>query len=110
MLFLLLSLPFQCLRPALADVWKMCCQISATGLCHIEQKHTYTLWDFQDTQVKQLQKVPIAVQRKTKSGLLGFTLAQIRTEKVIKKKMITKAFVSYYILKCVEPLHGHAFM
>lgn len=81
MLFLLLSIPFlcllQCLRPALADIWKMCSQISDTGLCHIEQKHTYTLWDFQDIQVKQLQKVLIAVHRKIKSGLVGFTLVQI---------------------------------
>lgn len=77
MLFLLLSLPFlcllQCLRPALADIWKMCSQISDTGLRHIEQKHTYTLWDFQDIQVKQLQKV----HRKIKSGLVGCTLVQI---------------------------------
>lgn len=62
----------------------MCSQIRDTGLCHIEQNHTYTLWDFQDTLVKQLQKVPIAVHRKIKSGLVRYTLVQIQTEKVIK--------------------------
>lgn len=50
----------------------MCSQISATGLCHIEQKHTYTLWDFKDTQVKQLQKVLVALHRKIQSGLVGW--------------------------------------
>lgn len=57
LLSLLLFFIQQCLRPALADIWNMCSQISETGLFHIEPKHTYTLWDFQDTQVKQLQKV-----------------------------------------------------
>ncbi|XP_011610679.2 dynein heavy chain 6, axonemal-like isoform X2 [Takifugu rubripes] len=53
----------QCLRPALMDIWKMCSQISDTGLCHIEQKHTCTLRDFQDTQVIQLQRTQTDLTR-----------------------------------------------
>ncbi|XP_040003149.1 dynein heavy chain 6, axonemal [Xiphias gladius] len=47
----------QSLSPALIDIRNMCHQISDTGLCHMEKKHTYTLQEFQDTQFKQLQKI-----------------------------------------------------
>ncbi|XP_076584320.1 dynein axonemal heavy chain 6 [Chaetodon auriga] len=46
----------QSLSPALIDIRKMCYQISDTGLCHMEKKHTYTLQEFQDIQFKQLQE------------------------------------------------------
>ncbi|XP_069560973.1 dynein axonemal heavy chain 6 [Brachyistius frenatus] len=45
------------LSPALMDVKKMCNQISDTGLCHLKKKNTYSLQDFQDTQLKWLQEV-----------------------------------------------------
>ncbi|TDH16419.1 hypothetical protein EPR50_G00020980 [Perca flavescens] len=47
----------QPLSPALIDIRKMCYQISDTGLCHMEKKHTYTLPEFQDVQYKQQQEV-----------------------------------------------------
>ncbi|XP_070836417.1 dynein axonemal heavy chain 6 [Chaetodon trifascialis] len=47
----------QSLSPALIDIRKMCYQISDTGLCHMEKKHTYTLQEFKDIQFKQLQEV-----------------------------------------------------
>ncbi|XP_047189968.1 dynein axonemal heavy chain 6 isoform X2 [Scophthalmus maximus] len=47
----------QALSPALIDIRKMCHQISDTGLCHIEKKHTYTLKEFQETQDKKLQEI-----------------------------------------------------
>lgn len=37
----------------------MCYQISDTGLFHLEDKHTYTLQEFHDTQFKQLQEVQL---------------------------------------------------
>ncbi|KAG7485670.1 dynein heavy chain 6, axonemal [Solea senegalensis] len=46
----------QSLSPALIDIRKMCCQISDTGLCHMEKKHTYALQEFQEAQFKQLQE------------------------------------------------------
>ena len=59
MMFNLLTCVYllQSLSPALIDIRKMCYQISDTSLCHMEKKHTYTLQEFQDTQLKQLQKV-----------------------------------------------------
>lgn len=51
----------QSLSPALIDIRKLCYQISDTGLCHIEKKHTYTLQEFQDTQFKQVQEVPFSI-------------------------------------------------
>ncbi|XP_026216049.1 dynein heavy chain 6, axonemal isoform X2 [Anabas testudineus] len=53
----------QSLSPALIDIRKMCHQISDTGLCHIEKKHTYTLQEFQDTQLKQLKEVSNDLKR-----------------------------------------------
>ncbi|XP_067440238.1 dynein axonemal heavy chain 6 [Thunnus thynnus] len=47
----------QSLSPALMDIRKMCYQISDTGLCHMEKKHTYTLQEFQDAQLKKLQEI-----------------------------------------------------
>ncbi|XP_061765226.1 dynein axonemal heavy chain 6 [Nerophis ophidion] len=41
---------------ALTDVRKMCYHIRTTNLCRIEKKHTYTLQEFQDAQVAQLQE------------------------------------------------------
>uniref|UniRef100_A0A8C4HQX9 AAA+ ATPase domain-containing protein n=1 Tax=Dicentrarchus labrax TaxID=13489 RepID=A0A8C4HQX9_DICLA len=46
----------QSVSPALIDIRKMCYHISDTGLCHLENKHTYTLHEFQNIQVKQLQE------------------------------------------------------
>uniref|UniRef100_A0A3Q3M5V8 Uncharacterized protein n=1 Tax=Labrus bergylta TaxID=56723 RepID=A0A3Q3M5V8_9LABR len=42
---------------ALIDIRKMCCQISDTGLFHVEKNHTYSLSEFQGIQFKQLQEV-----------------------------------------------------
>ncbi|XP_068444624.1 dynein axonemal heavy chain 6 isoform X2 [Clinocottus analis] len=47
----------QSLGSALIDIRKMCYQISVTGLCHMEKKHTYTLQEFQDIQLKKLKEV-----------------------------------------------------
>ncbi|XP_059179969.1 dynein axonemal heavy chain 6 [Centropristis striata] len=47
----------QSLGGALIDIKKMCYQISDTGLCHMEKKHTYTLQEFQEIQFKHLQEV-----------------------------------------------------
>uniref|UniRef100_A0A7N9AZR1 Dynein, axonemal, heavy chain 6 n=1 Tax=Mastacembelus armatus TaxID=205130 RepID=A0A7N9AZR1_9TELE len=52
----------QYLGPALIDIRKMCYQLSDTGLCHIEKKHTYTLQEFEDTQFTQLQKVRFCIR------------------------------------------------
>uniref|UniRef100_A0A8C3AFB1 Dynein axonemal heavy chain 6 n=1 Tax=Cyclopterus lumpus TaxID=8103 RepID=A0A8C3AFB1_CYCLU len=49
----------QSLGSALIDIRKMCYQISDIGLCHMEKKHTYTLQEFQETQLKQLQEVKL---------------------------------------------------
>ena len=54
----------QSLSPALMDIRKMCYQISDTGLCHIEKKHTYTLQEFQDAQFKKLQEVQLCIHTK----------------------------------------------
>lgn len=47
----------QSLSPALVDIRKMCYHISDTGLCHMDEKHTYTLQEYRDVQFKQLQEV-----------------------------------------------------
>ena len=60
----------QSLRPALLDIRKMCDQISDTGLCHIEKKHTYTLQEFKDIQYKQLQEVPLSIFTKKLAKIL----------------------------------------
>lgn len=86
----------------------MCSQISDTGLCHIEQKHTYTLWDFKDTQVKQLQKVLTALYRKIQSGLVGCTLAQVWTKKGIQKKDDNQNVSLLLHHKMWESLHSRA--
>ncbi|XP_030595591.1 dynein heavy chain 6, axonemal-like isoform X2 [Archocentrus centrarchus] len=44
------------LSSALMDIRKMCCQITETGFCHMKKQHTYTLQEFQDTKIKQLQE------------------------------------------------------
>ncbi|KAM9845816.1 dynein axonemal heavy chain 6 [Aulostomus maculatus] len=41
----------------LTDIRKMCYQISTTGLCHMERRHTYTLQEFQDNQLKRQGEV-----------------------------------------------------
>ncbi|XP_062296546.1 dynein axonemal heavy chain 6 [Scomber scombrus] len=45
------------LSPALVDIRKMCYQISDTGLCNMEKKHTYTLQEFLDAQFNKLQEI-----------------------------------------------------
>ncbi|XP_075319652.1 dynein axonemal heavy chain 6 [Odontesthes bonariensis] len=45
------------LSPALVHIRKMCYQISDIGLCHMKEKHTCTMEEFQETQLKQLQEV-----------------------------------------------------
>ncbi|XP_036933614.1 dynein heavy chain 6, axonemal [Acanthopagrus latus] len=47
----------QSLSPALMDIRKMCYQISDRVLGHMEKNRTYTLQEFQDIQLKQLQEV-----------------------------------------------------
>ncbi|XP_028297484.1 dynein heavy chain 6, axonemal-like, partial [Gouania willdenowi] len=46
-----------CLSPALLVIRKMCCQLSDTGLCHLKKKHTYTLEEFKNALLMQLEKV-----------------------------------------------------
>lgn len=57
MLLLTFVYVIQSLSPALIDIRKMCYQLSDTGLCHMERKHTYTLQEFKDIQFIQLQEV-----------------------------------------------------
>ncbi|XP_028284655.1 dynein heavy chain 6, axonemal [Parambassis ranga] len=45
------------LGPALQDISGLCYQISDTSLCHIEKKHTYTLQEFRDVQLRNMQEV-----------------------------------------------------
>ncbi|XP_047430741.1 dynein axonemal heavy chain 6 [Mugil cephalus] len=45
------------LSPALIDIRKMCYQINDTGLCQMKKKHTYTLQEFEDSQLKQLEEI-----------------------------------------------------
>ncbi|ELK30056.1 Dynein heavy chain 6, axonemal [Myotis davidii] len=45
------------LRPALLKINDMCYQLSFMGLCYIERGRTYTLQEFQSTQVAQLREV-----------------------------------------------------
>nr|KAF6307771.1 dynein axonemal heavy chain 6 [Myotis myotis] len=45
------------LRPALLKINDMCYQLSFMGLCYIERGRTYTLQEFQCTQVTQLKEV-----------------------------------------------------
>ncbi|XP_056265579.1 dynein axonemal heavy chain 6 [Pseudoliparis swirei] len=47
----------QFLGAALIDIRTMCNPISDVGLCHMETKHTYTLQEFRDTQLKRVQEV-----------------------------------------------------
>lgn len=54
----------QSLSPALMDIKKMCYQISDTGLCHMEKKHTYTLQEFQEAQLDKLQEVQLCSHAK----------------------------------------------
>ncbi|XP_042075509.1 LOW QUALITY PROTEIN: dynein axonemal heavy chain 6 [Haplochromis burtoni] len=44
------------LSPALMDIRKMCCQLIETGFCHMKKKYAYTLQEFQDSKIKQLQE------------------------------------------------------
>ncbi|XP_013769554.1 dynein heavy chain 6, axonemal [Pundamilia nyererei] len=44
------------LSPALMDIRKMCCQLIETGFCHVKKKYAYTLQEFQDSKIKQLQE------------------------------------------------------
>ncbi|XP_074520194.1 dynein axonemal heavy chain 6 [Halichoeres trimaculatus] len=46
----------QSLGAALIEIRKMCCQISDTGLFHMEKKKTYSLQKFREIQLKQLQE------------------------------------------------------
>nr|XP_029134611.1 dynein heavy chain 6, axonemal [Labrus bergylta] len=48
---------------ALIDIRKMCCQISDTGLFHVEKNHTYSLSEFQGIQFKQLQEVSTDIKK-----------------------------------------------
>ncbi|XP_060941446.1 dynein axonemal heavy chain 6 [Limanda limanda] len=96
------------LSPALIDIRKMSHQISHTSLCHMEKKHTYTLQEFQETQLKQLQKIlndlekfEILVKEVTLSACLNFSLEpQSKTDDPndqIDKKLlmgINKTFLS----------------
>ncbi|XP_029367943.1 dynein heavy chain 6, axonemal [Echeneis naucrates] len=45
------------LSAALVDIRKMCYQISDTGLFHMEETHTYTLQEFQNTLFKQQEEI-----------------------------------------------------
>uniref|UniRef100_A0A7M4FAQ3 Dynein axonemal heavy chain 6 n=1 Tax=Crocodylus porosus TaxID=8502 RepID=A0A7M4FAQ3_CROPO len=45
------------LRPAVLNVQEMCYRISDMGLCRIEKGYTYTLEEFRNVQVKQLDEV-----------------------------------------------------
>uniref|UniRef100_A0A3P8PCE0 AAA+ ATPase domain-containing protein n=1 Tax=Astatotilapia calliptera TaxID=8154 RepID=A0A3P8PCE0_ASTCA len=47
------------LSPALMDIRKMCCQLIETGFCHVKKKYAYTLQEFQDSKIKQLQEVQL---------------------------------------------------
>lgn len=49
----------QNLSPALMDIRKMCCQLIETGFCHVKKKYAYTLQEFQDSKIKQLQEVQL---------------------------------------------------
>lgn len=49
----------QNLSPALMDIRKMCCQLIETGFCHMKKKYAYTLQEFQDSKIKQLQEVQL---------------------------------------------------
>ncbi|XP_061882783.1 dynein axonemal heavy chain 6 [Entelurus aequoreus] len=48
---------------ALTDVRQMCYHIRTTNLCRIEKKHTYTLQEFQDAQVAQVQEALSDLQK-----------------------------------------------
>lgn len=45
------------LRPALLNVREMCYRISDMGLCKVEKGHTYTLDEFMEAQIHQLNEV-----------------------------------------------------
>ncbi|XP_041838798.1 dynein heavy chain 6, axonemal [Melanotaenia boesemani] len=48
---------------ALIEIWNMCCQTRGVSFCQKMKKHTYTLEEFQDTELKHLQEVLIDLEK-----------------------------------------------
>lgn len=54
----------QLFSTALIEIWNMCCQTRGVSFCQKMKKHTYTLEEFQDTELKHLQEVHLYIYTK----------------------------------------------
>lgn len=101
-----LNLQIQSLDVALLEIRKMCCQISDTGLFHMEKKHSYSLHSFHDFQLKQLQEVRIYIynENNNNSEYLCFHcvfcfccqfLSDLQKFQVLVKEVVLLAFENF---------------